>query len=92
MTAMFWTAFGLAGQALFSARFLLQWWQSERAGRSILPHGFWYLSIAGALSLLTYAIYQRDPVFIVGQSAGLLVYVRNIRLLRGERRSARADA
>lgn len=82
MTAGLWLAIGLVGQGLFSARFLVQWWASEREGRSIIPHSFWYLSIAGSLSLVAYAIYQRDPVFILGQGAGLAIYLRNIRLIR----------
>ncbi|MDQ0509262.1 lipid-A-disaccharide synthase N-terminal domain-containing protein [Ancylobacter amanitiformis] len=88
MTASIWMAFGLMGQALFSGRFLLQWWSSEKLGRSVVPNGFWYLSIAGSLSLLAYAIYVRDPVFIVGQSAGFIIYARNLRLIRNERRMA----
>lgn len=82
MSAGLWLSIGLAGQGLFSARFLLQWLASEREGRSIIPEGFWHLSIAGSLTLVAYAIYQRDPVFIIGQSAGLAIYLRNIRLIR----------
>ncbi|MBB3771398.1 lipid-A-disaccharide synthase-like uncharacterized protein [Angulomicrobium tetraedrale] len=87
MTASIWMAVGLMGQALFSGRFLLQWWSSEKLGRSVMPNGFWYLSIAGSLSLLAYAVYVRDPVFIVGQSTGFLIYARNLRLIRNERRT-----
>lgn len=90
MSAGLWLVIGLVGQGLFSARFLVQWWASEREGRSIIPHSFWYLSIAGSLSLVAYAIYQRDPVFIIGQGAGLAIYLRNIRLIR--RQSARTEA
>jgi len=78
---MQWLAFGLAGQALFSARFILQWVRSEQLGRSVLPVGFWYLSAGGGLLLTVYAIRTEDPVFILGQSVGLLVYLRNIRLI-----------
>jgi lipid-A-disaccharide synthase-like uncharacterized protein len=73
--------FGLAGQALFSARFLVQWWASERAGRSVVPDSFWYLSIGGALALLAYALMRADPVFVIGQALGLVVYLRNLRLI-----------
>ncbi|MBS9476927.1 lipid-A-disaccharide synthase N-terminal domain-containing protein [Ancylobacter radicis] len=90
MSAGLWLAVGLVGQAMFSARFLVQWWASEREGRSIIPHSFWYLSIAGSLGLVAYAIYQRDPVFIIGQGAGLAIYLRNIRLIR--RQSIRPEA
>jgi lipid-A-disaccharide synthase-like uncharacterized protein len=73
-----WLAIGLLGQALFSARFLVQWIASERHKRSVVPHAFWYFSIGGGLTLLAYAIYRRDPVFIIGQGAGLFVYARNL--------------
>jgi lipid-A-disaccharide synthase-like uncharacterized protein len=74
-------------QALFSARFLVQWIASERAGKSIVPDLFWYLSIAGSTLLLVYAIYRRDPVFILGQSTGLFIYGRNLYLIRREKRA-----
>jgi lipid-A-disaccharide synthase-like uncharacterized protein len=76
-----WLAVGLAGQALFSARFMLQWVRSEQAGRSVLPVGFWYLSAGGGLILTVYAIRSEDPVFILGQAAGLVVYLRNLWLI-----------
>ena len=77
-TEQLWLAIGLFGQALFSARFLVQWIASERRKRSVVPHAFWYFSIGGGLTLLAYAIYRRDPVFILGQGAGLFVYARNL--------------
>jgi lipid-A-disaccharide synthase-like uncharacterized protein len=73
-----WLAVGLLGQALFSARFLVQWIASERRQRSVVPNAFWYFSIGGGLTLLAYAIYRQDPVFIIGQGAGLVVYARNL--------------
>ena len=79
---------GFLGQACFASRFLVQWLVSERAGRSVVPRAFWYLSIAGGSIVLCYAIWRRDPVFIVGQSAGLLVYLRNLILLRRDDRQA----
>jgi lipid-A-disaccharide synthase-like uncharacterized protein len=81
-TDWLWLAIGFAGQALFSMRFLVQWLASERRGRSIVPLAFWYFSIAGGLTLLAYAIYRADPVFIVGQAAGLFIYLRNLQLIR----------
>ena len=69
---------------MFSARFIVQWIQSERAGKSIVPLAFWYLSLAGSALLLTYSLYKRDLVFILGQSAGFIVYTRNLALLRKE--------
>jgi lipid-A-disaccharide synthase-like uncharacterized protein len=63
---------------MFSLRFLLQWIVSERARRSVVPEIFWYFSVAGGMILLAYAIWRRDPVFILGQGAGLAIYARNI--------------
>ncbi len=76
-----WLGVGLLGQAFFSARFLVQWIASERRKRSVVPRAFWYFSVGGGLTLLAYAIYRRDPVFILGQSAGLFVYARNLWLI-----------
>ena len=77
-----WLGIGLLGQALFSARFLIQWIASERRKESVIPVPFWYFSIGGGLTLLAYAIYRLDPVFIIGQSAGVFVYVRNLYFIR----------
>jgi lipid-A-disaccharide synthase-like uncharacterized protein len=77
-TEQVWLAIGLLGQALFSARFLVQWIASERRRRSVVPRAFWYFSVGGGLTLLAYAIYRRDPVFIIGQGAGVFVYARNL--------------
>jgi len=84
-----WVVFGLVGQLLFTARFLVQWVASERAGRSIIPLAFWYFSIGGGLTLLTYAIYRGDPVFILGQSLGVVIYSRNLWLIRSEKKHDR---
>jgi lipid-A-disaccharide synthase-like uncharacterized protein len=73
-----WLGIGFLGQALFSARFLAQWVASERRRRSVVPRVFWYFSVAGGLTLLAYAVHRWDPVFIVGQAAGLVVYARNL--------------
>ena len=73
-----WLAIGLLGQALFSARFLVQWIASERVRKSVVPRPFWFLSVGGGMALLAYAIYRLDPVFILGQAAGLFVYARNL--------------
>lgn len=75
---------GFSGQALFSARFIVQWIASERARRSIVPRVFWWLSLGGGALLFTYAVWRQDPVFMVGQGAGLFVYLRNLRLSRAE--------
>ncbi len=75
-----WLAIGLVGQAFFFSRFLIQWLASERAGRSIMPMAFWYLSLFGGLTLLAYAVHLGDPVFILGQSTGAVIYLRNLHL------------
>ena len=76
-----WLIIGFIGQALFSVRFILQWIASERKGESIIPVLFWYFSLAGGITLFAYAIYKKDPVFILGQGAGVFVYVRNLVLI-----------
>ena len=76
-----WLAVGFGGQAIFASRFLYQWIVSERAGRSHIPRAFWYLSLAGGLTLLSYAIHRGDPVFILGQTTGAVIYIRNLVLL-----------
>lgn len=80
-----WLITGFMGQALFSARFLLQWLASEREGRSVVPTAFWYFSIGGSIALLGYAIHRVDPVFIAGQATGLMIYFRNLYLIYRER-------
>ena len=76
-----WLVVGFMGQALFSARFLVQWLTSERRKKSVVPLAFWYFSVAGGATLLAYAIHRQDPVFIVGQGAGLFIYLRNLQLI-----------
>jgi len=84
-----WVLFGLLGQALFAGRFLVQWLASERSGASVVPVSFWYLSLAGGIVLFVYAFwFRRDPVFTIGQSAGLIVYARNLVLIRRTRIAA----
>ena len=82
-----WLAVGFGGQALFAARFLVQWIKSERLKRSGVPITVWYFSIAGGIALLVYALLRVDPVFIVGQGLGLFIYLRNLWLIRHEHRS-----
>ncbi|MBU1702260.1 MAG: lipid-A-disaccharide synthase N-terminal domain-containing protein [Candidatus Eisenbacteria bacterium] len=82
----FWIVLGLAGQILFSGRFLLQWITSERRGESVIPVGFWYLSLGGSLILLCYAIHRTDPVFILGQAFGSFIYIRNLILITKKNR------
>ena len=73
---------GFLGQALFASRFLLQWFVSETRKESVIPVSFWVLSLCGGAVLLVYAIVRRDPVFIMGQASGLIVYTRNLMLIR----------
>ncbi len=85
-TEQIWIGVGLFGQILFGSRMLIQWIASEREGRSIVPPVFWYISIAGGAVLLSYAIYRADPVFILGQAAGSMVYLRNLYFIHREKR------
>ena len=83
-----WLAVGFLGQALFSARFIVQWLSSEKMKKSVIPSAFWYFSLVGGATLLAYAIHRRDPVFILGQAAGLFIYFRNLQFLWRDRRQA----
>jgi lipid-A-disaccharide synthase-like uncharacterized protein len=87
-----WVLLGFAAQALFTARFLVQWIASERAGRSVIPVAFWFFSIGGGLLLLVYALYRKDPVFIAGQAFGVFVYLRNLYFVRREQQAGSATA
>ncbi len=73
-----WVVLGLIAQGLFTMRFVVQWIASERAGHSVIPMAFWFLSIGGGLLLLVYALYRKDAVFIAGQAFGVFVYLRNL--------------
>lgn len=86
-----WLAVGLFGQAMFSARFLVQWIASEMQRRSVVPLLFWYFSLGGGVTLLVYAIHREDPVFILGQGAGLFIYARNLWLIRTAKRRAEQE-
>ena len=87
-TGTIWVAIGFLGQLLFTSRFVIQWIASERRRESHIPLAFWWLSLGGGLTLLSYAIWRQDPVFIVGQATGLVVYVRNLVLIGRKRREA----
>lgn len=77
----FWVIWGLIAQFMFTLRFLLQWIASERHGNSIIPVSFWYFSLFGSLGLLIYSFIRMDPVFIIGQLFGAIVYIRNLMLI-----------
>jgi lipid-A-disaccharide synthase-like uncharacterized protein len=83
---VFWLTVGFLGQALFTARFLVQWLASEKKRESVVPVAFWWLSLLGGTAILSYAVFRRDPVIITGQGMGLFVYVRNLMLLNKARR------
>ena len=89
LTVYPWKIVGWAGAAIFGSRFVLQWIASERAGKSVVPTAFWVFSIGGGLMLLGYAIYRKDPVFILGQAFGVFVYLRNLQfVMRGDGKGA----
>jgi len=85
-----WLVIGFLGNALFFSRFMVQWIASERAGRSYIPTMFWWLSIAGSIVLLLYAVHKRDPVFILAYLPNCIVYVRNLVLIRRQQRVSAA--
>jgi lipid-A-disaccharide synthase-like uncharacterized protein len=76
-----WVALGLGGQIVFSGRMVVQWLASEKSRKSVVPAAFWYMSLAGAMALSVYFIWRQDIIALFGQTAGLVIYVRNIRLL-----------
>jgi len=83
---------GYIAQGMFAMRFVVQWIASERAGHSVVPMAFWIFSIGGGLMLLGYALYRKDPVFIIGQAFGVFVYLRNLQFILRDRDSGRAPA
>lgn len=90
-TSYVWLAIGFLGQGLFSMRFLVQWLTSERQRKSVIPVAFWYFSLAGGITLLTYAIHREDPVFIVGQLTGVFIYSRNLYFIHRDKRPSTED-
>jgi len=87
-----WLGVGFFAQLMFSMRFIVQWIASERARRSIVPETFWYFSLVGGAMLLAYAVYRLDPVFILGQAMGLVIYSRNIYFIRAHNKKEAAEA
>ncbi|ACV69613.1 lipid A biosynthesis domain protein [Desulfohalobium retbaense DSM 5692] len=83
-----WVSVGLLGQVFFTGRMVVQWITSERKRRSVIPVAFWWMSLLGACMLLLYFIWRKDIVGILGQSTGLFIYLRNLRLIYRERRSS----
>jgi len=87
-----WVILGFVAQAMFTARFLVQWIATERARASVIPISFWFFSVAGGFLLLIYALYRKDPVFIAGQAFGLIVYLRNLYFIVTHGRQAALDS
>ena len=83
-----WVVIGFIGQAVFSLRFLVQWLVSEKRKESVIPVAFWYISLTGTIILFAYATHRRDPVFMVGQGFGFIVYIRNLMLIYRKRAAA----
>ena len=83
---LLWVLFGFAAQLMFTGRFLLQWLASEKQRKSVVPIAFWYFSLIGGVMLLLYAIHRRDPVIILGQAVGVVIYLRNLMLIYADRR------
>lgn len=83
-----WAAFGVLAQFVFGARFLVQWLASEKAEKSVIPMGFWVLSIVGGMMTMVYGFARRDIVIILPQVLSIFIYVRNIMLITKERRRA----
>ena len=81
---------GLGGQVIFGSRFFVQWFVSERQRRSVIPVAFWYISIFGSLLTLAYAVYIQEPVFIISQLGGMLVYARNLYFIKREQSAQKA--
>lgn len=83
-----WVIIGFIGQFMFTMRFVTQWLASEKVQKSVIPVSFWFFSIAGGTIVLAYAIHKADPVFIVGQGMGLLIYFRNLYFIIAEHRKS----
>jgi len=87
-----WALIGGAAQALFASRFIVQWFESEREGRSVIPVAFWYCSLGGGIVMLAYTIHMQSVSLSLGQASGLVVYARNLFLISREKRLLRAAA
>lgn len=80
-TDQIWICIGFLGQGLFTMRFFVQWLASEKQKKSVIPTAFWYFSLAGGITLFSYALYRQDPVFVFGQGTGLFIYLRNLHFI-----------
>lgn len=91
-TNMVWVGIGLFGQLAFSGRMILQWISSEKSRKSVITESFWWFSLIGGVTLFSYFVFRQDPIGILGQASGVVVYARNIRLLRKQARRAAREA
>lgn len=85
-TDLAWLIVGLFAQIMFSLRFILQWVSSEKEKRSVIPPAFWWFSLFGGLTLFAYGLHRREPVLILGQAMGVVIYARNIVLIHRSQR------
>lgn len=92
-TSVVWVGIGLLGQLAFSGRMVLQWIVSEKKRQSVITESFWWFSLFGAVTLFSYFVWRQDPIGILGQASGIVIYMRNLRLIyKHKRRTARALA
>lgn len=91
-TDLAWLIVGLFAQTMFSLRFIIQWLSSEKEKRSVIPHAFWWFSLFGGLTLLAYGLHRREPVLILGQAMGVVIYARNIVLIHRSHRDESGQA
>lgn len=84
--SLVWIAIGFGGQLMFSGRMFLQWLISERHKVSIITPAFWWFSLLGGICLFTYFVWRQDAVGVLGQSSGIVIYARNLRLISKQRR------
>jgi len=87
-----WYLFGFFGQFVFFMRFVVQWIASERKKQSVVPLAFWYISLAGSLMTIVYAVHIKDPVFTAAFCLNILIYIRNLHLIHGKPKTPEASA
>ena len=76
-----WVVLGFGAQIVFAARFLVQWIVSEKRQESVVPEAFWWISLAGGAMLYCYFVWRKDLPAVLGQSTGIVIYARNLRLI-----------
>jgi len=91
-TSVPWIILGFGAQLVFASRFIIQWVISERRKESVIPVAFWWVSFFGGVTLFAYFVWRQDPVGVLGQSSGIVIYARNLRLIYKNRRRERRQA